>query len=132
MTGGSYVYRGRGQSVVRAVKVVVIGGSSANVGKTTFGVQVARQARQSQRIGALTVDVQDGHVATEVRLDVSDGGAKPLSEAARYLTAGVAFVVTVTVSRACVREGSRRQVFGVRGARVQTFLSSIQPPLVSR
>lgn len=103
------------------MKVVVIGGSSANVGKTTFGVQVARQASHSQRSAALIVDVQDRPVETNVRV-VTDIGVEQYGEADRYLTAGVAAVICVTVSWSHVRHGLAAGLWRARVTRPDVLI----------
>jgi len=87
------------------VKIVVVGGSASNVGKTTLAARLIRQYADHAPTVALKVSVRETPCETRVLTLRPGEEAEHRHDTGRLLDAGARCVVWVTVSRAAVRTG---------------------------
>ncbi len=87
------------------MKIVVVGGSSSNVGKTTIACRLLSRLPWDERWAAMKVSVTKQACETRVRLYQRDEEDNRHKDTGRLLDAGAACVVWVTVWRPRVRSG---------------------------
>ena len=91
--------------------MVIVGGSSSNVGKTTLACALLRRAR-GRRV-AMKVSVTERDVATRIVVE-REAALEHHGDTGRLLAAGADAVVWVTVSRSRVRAGLAAGLFRAR------------------
>ena len=96
------------------MKVVVVGGSASNVGKTTLAARLIRQSAAAAPTVALKVSVRETRCETRVLVLGPGDEAEHRHDTGRLLAAGAACVVWVTVSRHAVRSGLALGLAAVR------------------
>jgi hypothetical protein len=96
------------------MRVVVVGGSASNVGKTTLAVALTRAAAARGRAVAMKVSVREKPCETRVLIFRPGDDASHRKDTERFIESGAAAVVWVTVQRARVRDGLAA---GLRAAR---------------
>jgi GTPase SAR1 family protein len=104
------------------VKIVVVGGSASNVGKTTLAARLIREHAARSRTVALKVSVREGSCETRVLTLFPGEEAEHRRDSGKLLDAGAACVVWVTVNRGAVRSGLARGLQTVRGLRPSTIV----------
>jgi molybdopterin-guanine dinucleotide biosynthesis protein len=87
------------------VRIVVVGGSASNVGKTTLAVHLARMAARTESTVAMKVSVREKPCDTRVLIFRAAGEADHRKDSDRFLEVGVGAVIWVTVQRPYVRSG---------------------------
>lgn len=104
------------------MKIVVVGGSASNVGKTTLAERLvgARSARGA--VVAVKVSVRETPCETRVLTLRSGEEAEHRRDTGRLLAAGARCVVWVTVHRPSVRSGLARGLATARRMRPATVL----------
>jgi hypothetical protein len=95
------------------VRIVVVGGSASNVGKTTLAVHLLRAEPAAAKV-ALKVSVREKPCDLRVLVLTADDAAGHRHDTDRLLAAGATHVVWVTVTRPDVRAGLAA---GLRAAR---------------
>jgi molybdopterin-guanine dinucleotide biosynthesis protein len=104
------------------VKIVVVGGSASNVGKTTLAARLVRQFAVRTRTVALKVSVRETPCETRVLTLRPGEEAEHRRDTGRLLAAGAECVVWVTVNRAAVRSGLALGLSTVRRLRPATVV----------
>jgi molybdopterin-guanine dinucleotide biosynthesis protein len=87
------------------VKIVVVGGSASNVGKTTLAARLIRQHAARTATVALKVSVREKPCETRVLMLRPGDEPEHRRDTGKLLDAGAQCVVWVTVNRAAVRTG---------------------------
>jgi GTPase SAR1 family protein len=98
------------------MKVVVVGGSASNVGKTTLAARLIAEYAARGDTAAVKVTVHETPCATSVTVIETLDAAGRRHDTARLLAAGASRVVWVRVERADVRNGL---ALGLRAARLR-------------
>ncbi|MBV8367767.1 MAG: hypothetical protein JO036_02370 [Candidatus Eremiobacteraeota bacterium] len=107
------------------MKIVVVGGSASNVGKTTLAVQLIGPLAAAGRTVALKVSVRERPCETRVLVLRRGDDAEHRRDTGRLLAAGAECVVWVTVHRPAVRAGLALGLAAVRRMRPATvFIES--------
>jgi molybdopterin-guanine dinucleotide biosynthesis protein len=96
------------------VRIVVVGGSSSNVGKTTLAYRLLRTTPRGERWCALKVSVYEGDRPTTILVRQPGDGDPRHADSGRLLAAGACTVVWVTVWRSRVRSGLAAGLRAVR------------------
>jgi len=107
------------------VRIVVVGGSASNVGKTTLAVQLIGPLAAAGRTVAVKVSVRERPCETRVLLLRRGDEAEHRRDTGRLLAAGAECVVWVTVHRPAVRSGLARGLAAARRLRpANVFIES--------
>jgi molybdopterin-guanine dinucleotide biosynthesis protein len=104
------------------MKIVVVGGSASNVGKTTLASRLIRQHAGGESTVALKVSVREKPCETTVLTLRSGEEAEHRRDTGRLLDAGAECVVWVTVNRGAVRSGLARGLAAARRLRPSTVV----------
>ena len=99
------------------MKIVVVGGSASNVGKTTLAVQLIGPLAAAGRTVAVKVSVRETPCETRVLVLRRGEEAEHRKDTGRLLAAGAECVVWVTVHRPAVRSGLARGLAAARRLR---------------
>lgn len=103
------------------MRVIVVGGSSKNVGKTTLAASLV-SGTPGGRTAAMKVSVRETPCATTVRV-MRDGSAVDRHhDAETLLAAGASVVIWVTVHRPSIRAGLAAGLRAARGLRPATVV----------
>lgn len=103
------------------MKIVVVGGSASNVGKTTLAVQLIGPLAAAGRTVAVKVSVRERPCETRLLLLRRGDDAEHRRDTGRLLAAGAECVVWVTVHRAAVRSGLALGLAAARRLRPATI-----------
>jgi Mrp family chromosome partitioning ATPase len=103
------------------VRVIVVGGSASNVGKTTLAVHLAARARREGDVVAMKVSVRERPCETRV-LVLGTGKGQHRKDSDRFADAGASAIVWVTVNRANVRRGLASGLREARRRRPRTLV----------
>jgi molybdopterin-guanine dinucleotide biosynthesis protein len=104
------------------VKIVVVGGSASNVGKTTLAGRLIRQHAARAPTVALKVSVREKPCETRVLTLLPGEEIEHRRDSGRLLDAGAKCVVWVTVNRAAIRTGLARGLATARRLRPSTVV----------
>ncbi|HEY4432954.1 MAG TPA: hypothetical protein VGM99_01010, partial [Candidatus Cybelea sp.] len=104
------------------MRIVVVGGSASNVGKTTLAATLIRDSALSGTTVAVKVSVREAPCETTLRVlrPADDPGHS--HDTGRLLGAGAACVIWVTVARRNVRSGLARGLAAARSRRPRTVV----------
>lgn len=97
-------------------KIVVVGGSSSNVGKTTLACRILRNDTSRAKI-AMKVSVRETPCETRVALETVETLRGEHRDSHRLLDSGALCVVWVTTHRSCVRAALAKGLWMVRQMR---------------
>jgi molybdopterin-guanine dinucleotide biosynthesis protein len=98
------------------VRIVVVGGSASNVGKTMLAEHLLKRGRAASKV-AMKVSVRERPCDLRVLVLTPDTAAEHRHDTDRLLAAGASHVVWVTVHRPQVRAGLAAGLRGVRALR---------------
>ncbi|MGH7707538.1 MAG: hypothetical protein ACREM8_00395 [Vulcanimicrobiaceae bacterium] len=104
------------------MKIVVVGGSASNVGKTTLAARLIREHAAVAPTVALKVSVRENPCETRVLTLRPGEEAEHRRDSGTLLGAGADCVVWVTVNRAAVRSGLARGLAAARRQRPATVV----------
>jgi hypothetical protein len=104
------------------MRIVVVGGSASNVGKTTLAARLVRDHARSGATVAVKVSVRESSCETTIAVLRPADDAGHRYDTQRLLQAGAACVIWVTVSRSNVRRGLARGLFEARALRPRTVV----------
>jgi hypothetical protein len=96
------------------MRIIVVGGSASNVGKTTLAVSFVRAFSEFESAVAMKVSVRERPCETRVLIFGASSNAEHRKDCDRFVEAGAKAVVWVTVQRGQVRSGLAA---GLRAAR---------------
>ena len=99
------------------MRVVVVGGSASNVGKTTLAAHVIRYEPARSRVVAMKVSVRERPCELRVLVLAPGAPAGHRGDTGRLLEAGATHVVWVTTARPQVRAGLAAGLRAVRALR---------------
>lgn len=99
------------------MRVVVVGGSASNVGKTTLAAALTRAAAAQGRAVAMKVSVREKPCETQVVVFRPGDDSSHRKDSERFIDSGAAAVVWVTVQRARVRKGLAAALRAARALR---------------
>jgi hypothetical protein len=103
------------------MRIVVVGGSASNVGKTALAAHLVAQEPAAAKV-AMKVSVRERPCALRVLVLTADLSAEHRHDTDRLLQAGATHVVWVTVHRPDVRAGLAAGLRAVRGLRPQVVV----------
>jgi hypothetical protein len=103
------------------VRIVVVGGSASNVGKTTLAVHLLRAEPAAAKV-ALKVSVREKPCDLRVLVLTAGDAAEHRHDTDRLLAAGATHVVWVTVTRPSVRAGLAAGLRAVRALRPEVVV----------
>lgn len=103
------------------MRLVVVGGSASNVGKTTLAARLIRQHAGRSTV-ALKVSVRESPCETRVLTLRQGEAADHRRDSGKLLDAGADCVVWVTVQRSAVRTGLARGLATARRLRPSTVV----------
>ncbi len=101
------------------MRIVVVGGSSTNVGKTTLACQLLQSVPSDEAWAAMKVSVHGRECPTRVAVCSGRDDDERHTDTQRLLDAGARFVVWVTVWRPHVRQGLAAGLRALRRLPVQ-------------
>lgn len=104
------------------MKIVVVGGSASNVGKTTLAARLIGQHAAGAPTVAVKVSVREQPCETTVLTLRPGEDAEHRQDSGKLLDAGADCVVWVTVQRAAVRTGLARGLAAARRLRPATVV----------
>jgi hypothetical protein len=104
------------------MKIVVVGGSASNVGKTTLAARLIREHAGGTPTVAVKVSVREKPCETRVLTLRPGDEAEHRRDTGKLLDAGAQCVVWVTVNRAAVRSGLARGLAAARTLRPATVV----------
>ena len=104
------------------MKVVVVGGSASNVGKTTLAERLVAEHAARERTVAVKVSVRERACDARVLVLRPGDAADHRRDSQRLLDAGASHVVWVTVGRPAVRSGLAAGLAAGRALRPATLV----------
>ncbi len=105
-----------------SMKIVVVGGSASNVGKTTLAARLIRRHAARTPTIAVKVSVRENPCETRILTLRPGDEAEHRQDTGKLLDAGALCVVWVTVNRAAVRTGLARGLATARRMRPATVV----------